>query len=47
MSKPTESKAGPLGKDIMAMVMAIVVAVVPMGLFAAMGMGIAAASGSL
>ncbi|QBI55364.1 hypothetical protein [Streptomonospora litoralis] len=41
MSKLTESKAGPLSKDIKAMVMANVIALASLALFAAMGLGIA------
>ncbi|MFD0775025.1 hypothetical protein ACFQZ2_13890 [Streptomonospora algeriensis] len=41
MSKLTESKAGPVSKDIQAIVLANVIALVSLVLFAAMGMGIA------
>lgn len=41
LSKPTESKAGPLSKDIKAIVLVNVVAVLSLALFAAMGMAIA------
>ncbi|MDT0301225.1 hypothetical protein [Streptomonospora wellingtoniae] len=41
MSKLTESKAGPLSKDVKAIVLANVIAVVSLVVFAAMGMGIA------
>ncbi|GAB3453106.1 hypothetical protein GCM10027570_31960 [Streptomonospora sediminis] len=41
MSKLTESKAGPLGKDIKAIVMANVIAVASLVVFGAMGLAIA------
>lgn len=41
LSKLTESKAGPLGKDIKAIVMANVIAVASLVVFGAMGLAIA------
>ncbi|WP_169775394.1 hypothetical protein [Streptomonospora alba] len=41
MNKLTESKAGPVRKDIGAIVLANVIALVSLVLFGAMGMGIA------
>ncbi|MDA2808827.1 MULTISPECIES: hypothetical protein [Nocardiopsis] len=47
-SKPEVSKAGPLSKDVKAMVVTNVVAVLSMALFAALGLGVAyAANGTL
>ncbi|MFC4561264.1 hypothetical protein ACFO4E_05280 [Nocardiopsis mangrovi] len=48
MSKPTQSKAGPLSKDIGMIVVANIIAVASIVLFAAMGLSIViAANGSL
>ncbi|GLU47937.1 hypothetical protein [Nocardiopsis ansamitocini] len=40
MSQVSESKAGPLSKDVMAIVLYNVIAIVSLVLFAAMGLGI-------
>lgn len=43
-NKPAVSKAGPLGKDIKAIVLYNVIAIASMALFAALGLSVAAAA---
>ncbi|WP_190394452.1 hypothetical protein [Nocardiopsis quinghaiensis] len=44
--KPAVSKAGPIGKDIKAMVVYNMVAIVSMALFAVLGLAVASAAAS-